>query len=359
VQVRPASGCGALRIGYDDRLAVRVRADGHPHQLTLGGSRTTSDTGPDRFTCHQGSTLPLTRSFPEPGAHGQGGSVARVALGAGDPTWFEERFPGPELDPRTWLPHYLPAWSSRAASRAAFRIDDRGLTLELPVDHPVWCAGDHEPPLRVSGIQSASWSGPAGSTLGQQRFREGQVVREPQQRFEGWLPSAEHGPARVEISARMDLSPRSMAALWLSGVEDDEAQQRCGELCVFEVFGKDLGPAQAPSAEVGMGVKAFRDPALTHDFAAPRLAIDVAEPHLYAVDWDASEAVFSVDGRPVRRCARPPSYPLQLMLAVFDFPGWSRGDDDHLVPRMVVDRVAGSPYDLPPVRHHDGDRPAR
>ena len=31
------------------------------------------------------------------------------------------------------------------------------------------------------------------------------------------------------------------------------------------------------------------------------------------------------------------------MLAVFDFPGWSTGDDDDLVPRLVVDRVAGSP----------------
>jgi hypothetical protein len=29
------------------------------------------------------------------------------------------------------------------------------------------------------------------------------------------------------------------------------------------------------------------------------------------------------------------------MLAVFDFPDWSTGADDHLVPRLVADRVAG------------------
>jgi hypothetical protein len=133
-----------------------------------------------------------------------------------------------------------------------------------------------------------------------------------------------------------------MAALWLSGFEDDEAQERCGELCVFEVFGKDLGTEEDPSAEVGVGIKAFRDPALTQDFAAPRVGIDVTQPHLYAVEWDAAEAVFSVDGAVLRRCPRPPAYPLQLMLAVFDFPGWSTGNDDHLVPRLVVDRVAGS-----------------
>jgi hypothetical protein len=212
----------------------------------------------------------------------------------------------------------------------------------------VWCEGDHEPPLRVSAVQTGNWSGPVGTTRGQQRFREAQVVLEEQERFEGWLPAAEGRtrPARVEISARMELSPRSMAALWLSGFEDDDAQERCGELCVFEVFGKDLGPGDEHatdfSAEVGVGIKAFRDPALTQDFAAPRVAIDVIEPHLYAVEWDESSAVFSVDGMALRRCARPPAYPLQLMLGVFDFPQWSTGDDDHLVPRLVVDRVAGS-----------------
>jgi len=52
--------------------------------------------------------------------------------------------------------------------------------------------------------------------------------------------------------------------------------------------------------------------------------------------------VFSVDGVALRRCPRPPAYPLQLMLGVFDFPAWSTGDDDDLVPRLVVDRIAGT-----------------
>ena len=41
----------------------------------------------------------------------------------------------------------------------------------------------------------------------------------------------------------------------------------------------------------------------------------------------------------VRRCPRPPTYPMQLMLAVFDFPKWSVGDDDHLVPELTVRRL--------------------
>lgn len=251
--------------------------------------------------------------------------------------WLEDRFTGQDLDREVWLPHYLPAWSSRTATMASYRVDVEGLTLDVPPGHPHWCPDTHPTPLRVSGIQSGSWSGPRGSTLGQQHFADGLTVREEQERFEGWLPAG----GRVEISARMNLSHRSMAALWLSGFEDDAAQERCGELCVFEVFGKDLGPVGDASAEVGVGIKAFRDPALTQDFSAPRLPIDVVEPHVYAVDWDAGEAVFSVDGTVLRHCPRPPTYPMQLMLAVFDFPDWSTGNDDHLVPRLVVDRVAG------------------
>lgn len=247
---------------------------------------------------------------------------------------FLDDFDGPELDPDVWLPHYLPAWSSRDATRASYRLVNSCLTLDVPVDHPVWCGGDHEPPLRVSGIQSGSFSGPLGSYRGQQRFRDGQTVREAQQRFEGWLPSS----GRVEIRCRMTISPRSMAALWLSGFEDDADQLQCGELCVVEVFGRSV---QGRSAEVGVGIKAFRDPALMQDFVAPRLSIDVAEFHDYTVDWNADVAVFTVDGHEVRRCPRPPTYPLQLMLAVFDFPQWSVGDDDHLVPELVVDRISG------------------
>ena len=251
--------------------------------------------------------------------------------------WFEDRFTGPDLDQDVWFPHYLPAWSSRAAAAASYRVDADGLTLDVPADRPQWCPDTHPTPLRLSGIQSGNWSGPLGSGLGQQHFADGLTVLEEQERFEGWLPTQ----GRVEISARMDLSPRSMAALFLSGFEDDDAQLRCGELCVFEVFGNALGRPGEASAEVGAGIKAFRDPALTQDFAAPRLPIDVVEPHVYAVDWDESEATFTVDGTVIRRCPRPPTYPMQLMIAVYDFPEWSVGDDDHLVPRLVIDRVAG------------------
>ena len=90
---------------------------------------------------------------------------------------------------------------------------------------------------------------------------------------------------------------------------------------------------------MGVGIKPFRDPQLTEDFAAPRLPMDVTQVHTFAVRWDVREAVFTVDDEVVRLCQRPPTYPLQLMLAVFDFPDWATGVDDQLVPELVVEHL--------------------
>ena len=253
---------------------------------------------------------------------------------------FEDHFEGDDLDPSVWVPHYLPAWSSRAATAAAYEVRDSCLHLRVPTDHPVWCDGDHQPPIRVSGIQSGSWSGPVGSTQGQQPFRPGQTVREEQPEHLGWTP--DHG--WVELRARAVVTPRSMVALWMVGLE--RTPEQSGEICVVEMFGDAVVPGE--SAAVGMGLHPFRDPTVVDDFAAPRLPIDLTEWHTYAVRWDRDRADFHVDGVLVRSCPGPPAYPLQLMVAVFDFPEKSDGHDDDAVPELVIDWVRGYDEGPPP-----------
>jgi hypothetical protein len=247
---------------------------------------------------------------------------------------FQDDFDGIALDPAVWLPHYLPMWTSRAATAATHRLEDSTLVLSIPPEQGLWCAEEHPTPLRVSGVQTGTRSGPVGSTDGQQAIHPGQLVREEQERFAGLLVTG----GRLEVCCAMTVSPRSMAAAWLCGFE--ETPEECGEICLVEVFGKDVVPGE--SAEVGVGLKQIRDPHLRTDFETPRLDLDVAAFHTYAVAWDEQEAVFSVDGVEVRRCPDPPAYPLQLVLAVFDFPDESTGDDALLVPELVVDRVTYS-----------------
>ena len=249
---------------------------------------------------------------------------------------FSDDFDGPDLDPAVWVPHYLPQWSSRAATAAAYEVRDSCLRLYLPEDHPLWCPDDH-PPLRVSGVQSGVFSGPVGSTIGQQPVRPGAVVREEQPAHWGWTPLY----GRLEMRARAVLTPRSMVAWWLVGLED--RPERSAELCVAEVFGDAVGTGDdgRPSAAVGMGAHPFRDPRVVEDFAAPRLPIDVSAFHTYAVDWRPDGAVLSVDGEPVRTVAVTPDYPLQTMLAVFDFPDRAVPGEPYVVPEFVVDVIRG------------------
>jgi beta-glucanase (GH16 family) len=143
----------------------------------------------------------------------------------------------------------------------------------------------------------------------------------------------------------MDLSPRSMAAVWMVGLEDEP--ERCAEICIFEVFGDALrADGGRPTAAVGMGVHPFRDPAVTEEWAAERLPLDVTEFHVYAADWRPGRVDFLVDGRPVKTVHQAPAYPMQMMVAVFDFPEKAASAPNGHVPVMAVDFVRGVPIPL-------------
>jgi len=243
-------------------------------------------------------------------------------------------FAGDALDTEVWLPHYLPHWSSRAASAATWTVAGGELRLSIPPSQPLWCEGSHDGALRVSGIQSASFSGPVGSPIGGQPFKDGLLVSTEEPPFWGYTPLY----GQISVRARAVLTARSMAAFWLSGIED--TPQHSGEICVFEVFGDAVGEG---TADVGIGLHKFRDPGLTEDFSAIPLPLDVAEFHTYAVDWAPGTLTFTVDGTVVRQVGQSPNYPVQLMLAVFDFP--DKADPTAKtapIPELIVTDIAGS-----------------
>ncbi len=250
---------------------------------------------------------------------------------------LDEHFVGPTLDPEVWFPYYLPHWSCRATAAATWSCEDDGLHLTIPAEQPLWCPDLHTEPLRVSCVQSGSFAGPLGSTIGQQPFRPGLTVREEQPTLWGYTPHFGH----IEVTMRAVISPRSMAAFWMSGVED--RPEHSAEICVAEVFGDAVRPG---SADVGMGVHRFRDPKAVEDFSADPLDIDVADLHTYGVDWRPGSLVFSVDGQVVHHVGHAPDHPMQLMLGVFDFPAKAPTTDPAgavPVPELVVTHVRGRP----------------
>ena len=253
---------------------------------------------------------------------------------------LDERFTGTDLDPDIWFPYYLPHWSSRSESAATYSVSDGQLRLIIPVDQPLWCPDLHEEPLRVSCLQTGCLSGPLGSPIGQQPFREGLLVREEQPTFWGFTPLY----GEFEIRMRGIVTSRSMFAFWMSGIEDQP--RHSGEICVAEIFGEAI---EGGSAGVGMGIKQYRDPGLSQVFSVVRVDIDVTDFHTFGVRWEPGLLEFRIDGDMVRRLAQAPDYPVQLMLGVFDFPARAEPNALVPVPELIVSRVrgGGAPSSLP------------
>ena len=216
-------------------------------------------------------------------------------------------------------------------------MTDDGLHLTIPADHPRWCPELHEPPLRVSAVQSGTWSGPVGSTQGQQPFREGLRVTEAQPTVWGFTPCY----GRVQVECRAVVGHGSMFSAWMVGLEDVPERSR-GDLPGrgLRQHSVEVDAHGQVVAAVGSGVHAFRDPALHEDFVAVRTALDVATFHTYAVDWRPGRVAFSIDGTPTRVVEQAPDYPVELILGVFDFP--AENPDPTITPELVVRRVTGS-----------------
>ena len=174
-----------------------------------------------------------------------------------------------------WVPHYLPHWTTPDRSAACYRLTSDGIELRIEQDQLDWRPEDA--PLRVSNLQTGSFSGPVGSERGTHRHRDdGLVVR------------TEH------------LSPADS-----------------GEICLFAIDADAVGPTTTARS----GIKAHRDPRLTTDMIEVTVPLDVSHPHTWTAIWGDDETTIGCDGHVVRRMPQAPDYPLFLMIDLFEIGG--------------------------------------
>jgi hypothetical protein len=235
---------------------------------------------------------------------------------------FDETFTGPELDPGRWVAHYLPQWTTPDRSAARYEVRPGVLQLRIDADQPAWRIEDGE--LRVSNIQTGTFSGPAGSAIGQHRHRPDLTVVTPQPTRRLYTPDA----GLVEASLRASSDPTCMLAFWLVGFEAESPEQS-GEICVAELFGNAIGPQRSG---VRIGLKAHHDPQLRDDMAEVPLDMDAGDWHIYAAEWSADQIRFFVDDGLVRTVHQRINYPLQVMVDLFEFPE-SAGRDPAAYPK--------------------------
>ena len=223
---------------------------------------------------------------------------------------FDEDFTGPELNPDRWVAHYLPHWTTPERSAARYELRPGVLRLRIDADQPAWLVDDGD--MRVSNIQTGTFSGPPGSPFGQHRHRLDLTVQTAQPTRRLYTPSS----GLLEAVLRASPDPTCMLAFWLVGFEEESPEQS-GEICVAELFGNAAGRDRSG---VRIGVKAHHDPRLRQDMEEVMLDLDTTDWHSYAAEWTAEQIRFFVDDQLVRTVRQRIDYPLQLMVDFFEFP---------------------------------------
>ena len=242
---------------------------------------------------------------------------------------FDEEFDGTALDGARWIDHYLPHWTTPDRSAARYTITGDGLQLRIDADQPAWRPEDGE--LRVSNLQTGSFSGPAGSVVGQHRHRLDLRVRTPVETKRRWTPSS----GRVEVTVSASPDPTCMVGIWLVGFEENGPTE-AGEICIAELFGDAIG---RHGSKVRAGVKAHHDPRLRTDVVDVPLALDASEAHTYAAKWDHGSISISVDDVVIRVLDQVISYPQQLMIDLFEFPEGSHRLPADYPKTAIIHRV--------------------
>ena len=112
------------------------------------------------------------------------------------------------------------------------------------------------------------------------------------------------------------------------------------EICICEIFGRNV---TAGKVGVGMGLRPFGDPTISDEFSVEAIAIDAREFHLCAAEWTPERVAFFVDHRLVKTVQQSPSYPMQFMLGIYEFPDEGQATKPaHPYPKeFVVDYFRG------------------
>jgi len=230
---------------------------------------------------------------------------------------FVENFAGSSLDAGRWDDHYLPHWTTPDRSAARYDLLGGGLRLRIDADQLDWRPEDA--PLRVSHLQTALFSGPAGWTRGTHRHRpDGLEVRTETPLRLLWAPRS----GQVDVTVTAGLDRGCMLAVWLVGTEH-LAEDDSGEVCVFEI---DADAVSASATRARVGIKAHHDPRLTDDMTEVVVPVGAGQAHTWSARWDAAGVVVSCAGEAVFTSPQVLDYPMQLMVDLWEIGPRDRAD---------------------------------
>lgn len=246
---------------------------------------------------------------------------------------FQDKFASGEICTDTWIPFYLPQWSSRDKAKPHYYFKDGRLVLMIGEQQQPWCQ-EFNGEVKVSSLQTGLFAGELGSAVGQHKVNPLCVVREAQPSQFTYTPQYGY----IEIRAKAINTASNVVALWMIGLED--TAEKSAEICLVEIKGHNV---QRDSAIIGYGLRAFNDPALGNQFYEESFAMDAMQFHSYAVDWSAEKMDFYIDNKKIKTIYQSPQYPMQLMLNIYEVPveGEKTASDLRYPKEFEIDYVRG------------------
>lgn len=223
---------------------------------------------------------------------------------------FNDDFQSNSLDTSSWIPYYLPQWSSRAKSATNYRMKDSSLVLKIDQNQEPWCP-EFNGEVRVSSLQTGVFAGALNSNLGQHQIAPNCRVREEQAAKKLYTPQYGY----FEIRAKAVGSNNNVSAFWMIGYEDQPSKS--AEICIMEIKGQNIEGNQSVN---GYGVRAFADSTLKDEFFEESFEFDATDFHIYAAEWKPNGIDFFIDNKLVRSTNQSPSYEMQFMLNIYEVP---------------------------------------
>src|SRR3954468_14983711 len=135
---------------------------------------------------------------------------------------FAEDFDAPAPAEDRWVAHYLPQWTTPDRSAARYDVHAGRLRLRIDADQPAWRPDDGE--LRVSNLQTGSFSGGVGADRGTHRHRPALRVATAVPTRRLYTPSS----GLVEARLRAAPDPTCMLPGGLAGPEGGAPDQPGG-----------------------------------------------------------------------------------------------------------------------------------
>ncbi|MEQ9298428.1 MAG: glycoside hydrolase family 16 protein [Cyclobacteriaceae bacterium] len=223
---------------------------------------------------------------------------------------FNDDFEATSLDTEKWFPYYLPQWSSREKSATNYRMGMRSLILKIDEEQAPWCP-EFNGQVKVSSLQTGTFSGELNSIYGQHRVSPDCEVREEQKTEKLYTPKYGY----FEIRARALKSNNNVCAFWMIGFEEEP--EKSAEICIMEIKGQNIIGDKSIN---GYGLRAFADTTLDDEFYEESFDIDASQFHTYAAEWKPSAIDFFIDNKKVKSVRQSPAYEMQFMLNIYEVP---------------------------------------